>query len=1700
MVRTRGTVEFNLDGGDAALVETAVEITLANWFSAPEPLDYHVRSGASSVVNSRRLETGRRLQTSLLWSASWDVFVYEQQMSAATAIVQDLRNNAASVESFAAALLVELEKLGIGAGFSGFAFTSLTDPFQVSISQVSSTTTSSTSSTTTVTSTTSSTSSSSTSSSTSTTLFPLLMEGAELTQGYSTLLVTFNERAMLTEDLPARRLQEVGVTDMVDCGKVFTVATMNLLGAFPTCTWLADGRNLQVTLGTSPTVTLSDSVETLDGALTTNRAVVDLPVTYTPSLTTPVFTNDPPAQPQAALLASPLKVQACSAISVSAATSSGAAARPFVVSWSLGSSTHYELAQALQAKLASATGPTLAISQLELFTAVEAVKGRMGSNFFATQFQLEFQVSITNWLGRSDQATVVVDLENSEEPMPIVTPTSAVSTTIYNSDPVAFSVQTLYADTSSCSNTNSTPQQIVVTWEYSENFGAYQAFPVSLKDLDRSPGGIRFNGYTFQSNTFHQFRVTAQYEGASSAGARQYVFNLTVAPPAPPVVRIIGPSSVSDACSFSLDASGSYDPSLQPGTAADLAFEWSCVSSTGSDCALSNFATPTATDGSGTAGAQITVAGGELAEGFYNFTVSVRRTGETEATVSLWQLEISAGALPPVSIAVPWSEGEAVSTQMGWRLGPTIATVQGSQGCTVPTSWAWKFVLVEDNSQSSILAFMSTSISGSGSLTLSTSEFLDRFLIPGNRYYYAILQAANQAEMDILEAGPLDDLGRAMALGAKVVKSAAFLADGPPSGGIVQSSPQAGYAVTNSFSGTTFAWYDEDVSTLSYAFYLLPFRQNLTMTSDGNGGIVLDGQFQNPVVDWSNVSSPLYWSRQGGSFLKNVSDPNAAQWDVSVGVGAYVMAAVARDRFGAMTAAYTPGPLVEAPPGGVSPELAANLLDTALSSGDETVILGALGSLTSVPVASADAAQAEAVTTKKLEALDAAAGVVGASSASLTMFGDVANNLLQSESGGASANVAEQASGALDTVLTAALDSEGIDAGAGESLLRATTSVGDSFATSSSDSDVAKGARASKLRVLFSKLGSALLQQMPAGASSSVSTVEGGKGTEIAVVKEDLSAAQESGVSSDGAQIPASALARRLQSGCTSLAVQNTNFVGSNPFNYLTRSLGKNAYVANDATVRTLELKQCDTSLVRPNLDPPIALKLQLNAVPGLAPEGYVYEPVCVRLDETSELLPQQEWTVDSMTWLLPSSYGATELECLAGTGGGSYAAIYVPVKLETTLTSTSMTSTRTLVTTVTSVPVEVQFTDGGMVFGVVLAGIALVVVAGAIGWQCYVGNVKVQKPEMPRELLKQVSDQWQGMKEKMQWKSARVGTEPTGPGTERKEAWPENPQPKPQAERKQARSDAQDHFWDWANDLIKSTSQGDAPTPPHTKSSGQSFALGPPKVGSPPTLPPRFSVRRPSVEKEEYFQSFAQELREMVSSGIPGLIADSPVDVIPPSPPPKRSVQSNFPALPPAPPPRPRRDTSSAVSTVPPQLANAERVAVRVDQAYSDWMNDFASVAALAPSARESPDSPPPPPPRPPLQSMLPGPPPRPAIANQAAELKAPPPLNRGGSSSLSELRNFAKAPPLPAAALAGTLPLPPPPPRSDSQMSVLSPPSLKAGSQLSRALPKHQPLHPPLPKGASVRSTSSATGAPPIPGAISGEGSHTPREHHSR
>lgn len=1524
-----------------------------------------------------------------------------------------------------------------------------------------------------------------------------------MTQGYSTLLLTFNAPTALVQ---GRRLDTEVPEGVFACDRLFSAATLATLGAFPECKWLSNGRNVQVSLGSSPTIKLGDQVETLSDVLTINERVVDLPVKPTPTLAGAVFSNDPLVQPQAALLASPLSVQECGRLVVSGATSLGGAGRPMSTAWTVrnnGSASSASsgsagsvLEEQLQALADSQTGLSLEFSQLQFFNAVQALKASMGSSFYTTPIQLEIVGTVKNWLDQTDTASIVVNVETSQEPMPIVSPTSPTATTILNSEQVSFSVETRYADTSSCDGaTSSTPEQVVVTWEYRQGSGDWADLSTSgLTDLDRRPGGIRFAPFSFQTSTSHEFRVTARYETSSlTALAPQYVFALTVSPPAPPMVRIVGPSAVSDACAFSLDASGSFDPSVA-GTTADLAFAWSCTTASANyDCSqLPNFAASATSTTS-----QLAVAGGQLQEGLYNFSVQVSRAGGG-ASELLWQVEVSAGALPPVAIAVPWGSGEAVSTQVGGQLTNPSATVQGGEGCSVPSTWAWKFILLEDGPDL-IQAFLNTtSTAQTDLLTLTTADFRGDAMVPGKSYAYAVLQTSTEEEMISLQLARPENLNQALALGAKAVKSLPFVADGPPSGGLVQSSPQSGYAVTTSFSGTTSAWYDEDASSLTFAYYLLPLRQNITLTSDGNGGILVDGTFRPPDVEWLDTRSPIHWAALGGLFLTNVSDPSASQWEVQMALGSYVMAVVARDRLGAISAAFTPGPLVESPPGGLSPAAAVSSLDSALSSGDETVILGALNAVSSLSLASDDPTEVAQATAKKMEALSSASGVIGSSSESLGQFGDVASNILKSEGSGAgvaSAEVADQAAGALGNALDAA--TEGVNPAAAKSLLGAATSVGDSFSSDTSTSSIAQGARSAQLRVLFSKLGSALLQQVPAGSTSTVSTVEGGKGTAIAVAKEDAAAAAASGLSSGAAQIPGGGLGARLRrlqgDSCSTIAAQSTDFVGSNPFTYLQSSIGQNAYVENSATVTTLEIKRCDSLVRHSNWDPPIALTLPLNAAPGTPPEGYSYEPVCVRLDETSTDLPKQEWTTDSMTWLLPTSYDATTVECFAATGGGSYAAIYVPVKLEATFTSTTGTTTRTYMTTETSTSIPaIPATDGGMVVGVTLAAVALIVVVSVIGWQCYVGNVKVQKPEMPQKIMKQVSENCQRMKDKM--RKSKVGIEPS---TEPKEAW----ESKPQASGR-AQQDAADHFWDWANDLVKE-GQGTPSGPPSKAFSVRS------KSGSPPHLPPRFAVPKPSVEKQEYFQNFAQELRDIVSAGMPGMIADSPdspADIVPP-PPPKRSVPSAPPRPPPSPPPWVRE--SAALSTLPPPMVNAEKIEVRVDQAFSDWKNDFAvatlgsmgslgsslgsslSLAKLAPGAPGTPgtEDPPPPPPQPREVKQLPVPPPRPGRRARAPQsptraLPSPPgPSGPGPSPGTSPpsapaasgteptLRSTAKAPPLPVAAMVGNLPMPPLPPREASHSSLpLSPPSFKEGSQLSMAVPKHQPLHPPLPKGAPI------------------------------
>ena len=349
----------------------------------------------------------------------------------------------------------------------------------------------------------------------------------------------------------------------------------------------------------------------------------------------------------------------------------------------------------------------------------------------------------------------------------------------------------------------------------------------------------------------------------------------------------------------------------------------------------------------------------------------------------------------------------------------------------------------------------------------------------------------------------------------------------------------------------------------------------------------------------------------------------------------------------------------------------------------------------------------------------------------------------------------------------------------------------------------------------------------------------------------------------------------------------------------------------------------------------------------------------------------EQGWSTSVTSWFLPTSYTATTVDCVATTLGGAYAGIYLPVPLATTTSSSTRTASVTSSMTSTTTTTTFVASDVGMMVGTSVASIAFVIVVGLCVWQAHAGNVNLKV-----NIDAKASCKW--MTESV--KTAKLGVRAFEPRREPRPAW--EGEPSPQVEEVKpgphTQRDAQEHFWDWARDVAQSASQPELPR-------GTSFGFGQSVASTPPSMPrPHIPVARQPDDKEEYFQSFAQELNDIIGSGMPNMIADTPaMPKTPPPPPPKRN------AIPDIAPPTTawsqrlsqRSITTEATPSLPPPppvLENAERIDVRVDQAFSDWANDFA--LCMPPSPTQAKGIPPPPPPRrAPAQSTLPLPPPRP-------------------------------------------------------------------------------------------------------------------------
>lgn len=1260
-----------------------------------------------------------------------------------------------------------------------------------SSTSTSSSTTTGTSSLTTSTSTSSwtSTSTSSTSTTVSTT-FDLRLLSAELRQNFTTILLTFNAPAIL--------VGQVAYEPLVRCGEVFTVSTMRRLGFLPECTWLADGKHLQVALGSDASgeaemIQPGDFVETLVGVLTVNRFVVSLPAGPTPSLKGSVFTKDAPVLPRAHLSVSPPFSQSCGRISVSASRSTGNAGRSMSVQWQFGPRSTLGFAEELGKHLSRANSTSalsFVINPENLSRAVKAYRAKQATmpdnSSRAAPLLLEFMVTVRNWFGLSDVAFAMVEVSTAEDPVPLVAPTSATALKVNRDEAVEFGIETSFVDRSRCASLEKSPADtglanmtpvytVVISWEYrqidSPNFSNWtqlEAVP-HLRDLARRPVTVRFAPFSFESGSQHQFRVTAGYDiSAVTAQRPTYMFNLTVAL-APPVAVLSGPTEASTACSFELDAGASRDPGLPPGVPTDFVYTWSCQG-------LTHVATDCTTGIMGYllrfAGVTMPVPPGMLQPGSYSFTVQVaRRSGGSSSSATIIT-NLTQFADPPVMLVVPWSNSRAVSTQTGGQLGVALAQVQGSSSCPVEDTWAWQWVLVEEEAPSPMVAVLDTGLvrrNGSNHVNLTTSDFRGSFMTPGKLHAYALLMTKTQVDMTaILASGP-QHLDSYIERGASVKRTVPFLADAPPVAGTVGSQPMYGYTVQSAFTIYTQGWYDEDAAGLTFAFYRFPLPSSIKLAENGGNSTEARGTIQPLSIDWDNVSSPRYWWNLGGRLLRSFM-PSPMLLDIAMPAGSYLIVTRAKDRMGALGTAILFGPTVVNPPGGLDLDETANYLTSALISSDANDILNAVGAVAPAPLANQSPQRQAQLTDQLLDALESATSVLEPDG--VQKIGSALTSVMRSSTAAGPNHAAVAADRALklvDSVLSVVMSGEsgGMDPAAGESLLDNINTMGAAFEEartssapddnpSTSNNEGEAAARTEKLQSLVSRLCGAVMNRLPLRSTQSLSSVDAsGRGSEITLKKDPLEESVSEGLSAPGLSVPGSALSvRRLQAASTSnpnfqlrplnsgqavsndscsyVGVQLTEWLSSNPYAWADGTVGL-ASVARNATVKVLELTKCGSTLSLAGQAAPLSIDLTLPPAPGDPSFVQHFKPMCVRFNTTN-----QRWTSNG---LAIGSNTTTTLKCLSSMGGGTYTAIFQPIAFPTSITTTvtiststtenketqnetttrtsfsadntalSLTSART--TTLASASASPDEVDRVMIYGVALGSVVLTVAVG---------------------------------------------------------------------------------------------------------------------------------------------------------------------------------------------------------------------------------------------------------------------------------------------------------------------------------------------------------------------------------------------------
>eukprot|EP00931_Biecheleriopsis_adriatica_P077232 TRINITY_DN5083_c0_g2_i1.p1 TRINITY_DN5083_c0_g2~~TRINITY_DN5083_c0_g2_i1.p1 ORF type:complete len:2114 (-),score=338.11 TRINITY_DN5083_c0_g2_i1:99-6440(-) len=470
---------------------------------------------------------------------------------------------------------------------SAYTTTSSTSTYTKTISFTSKTRTSTTRTSTTSTSTTSTSSTN-----------VLGLDTAELL--LSTLTILFSVPVRLAD----------WVEEPVRCSSMFSNTTMPLLGFVAKCLFLARDNSVQVELGVGARLSLGDHVSMLPGVVVPSGGHHAFGYGLNGTVTTPG-----PLVAVSVVLKGPAAVQACSLVRFSVTDSSGFAGRPPSVFWDIGNQTRHDLRDMLAPVFQEASRASLQVLEIkpdllsEAFYRVrEAILDELASEDNETDIadnmelnlEIEFKVSVVNWQGQRSNASAVLTLLGSGEPVPQMTATTSDVFEISENDSVEMGVELLPVDFARCSNSSddsglqASRLLPILQWEYlihvpcanlsnssnessfsntsnSSNFTECTGFEefwqgiegfAFLRDTNRKPGVLHLPGFTFQPNTSHRFRATAVF--VSNSTARAIVeFNVTVLPRAAPVVVLEGPQETSEACDFTLKVTSVDDTTLQ---------------------------------------------------------------------------------------------------------------------------------------------------------------------------------------------------------------------------------------------------------------------------------------------------------------------------------------------------------------------------------------------------------------------------------------------------------------------------------------------------------------------------------------------------------------------------------------------------------------------------------------------------------------------------------------------------------------------------------------------------------------------------------------------------------------------------------------------------------------------------------------------------------------------------------------------------------------------------------------------------------------------------------------------------------------------------------------------------------------------------------------------------------------------------------